>query len=199
MIDAASHYQMKLLNTEKNILYISTEGNITQGQMDVIKLLLSKQNINNITDQVTYIFDNDSNGYKYALKLDTFLKGQELPNIEGLPVEELKDKVLQLPNVELSVNSDWNDDLQASISKGQECEFQDAIKKNDFTRIAGLKDEGYIPSPEAINNLKRFAPALTMIAVQKIFGLPSDTPGLSNIKLAQSDSKELGLNIEKGI
>lgn len=129
MIDAASHYQMKLLNTEKNILYISTEGNITQGQMGVIKLLLSKQNINNITDQVTYIFDNDSNGYKYALKLDTFLKGQELPNIEGLPVEELKDKVLQLPNVELSVNSDWNDDLQASISKGKECEFQDAIKK----------------------------------------------------------------------
>ena len=83
--------------------------------MGVIKLLLSRQNINNITDQVTYIFDNDSNGYKYALKLDTFLKGQELPNIEGLPVEELKDKVLQLPNVELLVNSDWNDDLQASI------------------------------------------------------------------------------------
>lgn len=75
MIDAASHYQMKLPNTEKNILYISTEGNITQGQMDVIKLLLSKH-INNINDQVTYIFDNDSNGYKYALKLDTFLKGQ---------------------------------------------------------------------------------------------------------------------------
>ena len=36
-----------------------------------------------------------------------------------------------------------------------------------------------------------------MIAVQKIFGLPSDAPGLSNIKLAQSDSKELGLNTEK--
>jgi hypothetical protein len=199
MIDAASHYQMKLLNTEKNILYISTEGNITQGQMGVIKLLLSKQNINNITDQVTYIFDNDSNGYKYALKLDTFLKGQELPNIEGLPVEELKDKVLQLPNVELSVNSDWNDDLQASISKGKECEFQDAIKKNDFTRIAGLKDEGYIPSPKIIDELKGSAPAPTMIAVQKIFGLPSDAPGLSNIKLAQSDSKELGLNTEKSI
>ena len=120
---------------------------------------------------ISYIFDNDSNGYKYALKLDTFLKGQELPNIEGLPVEELKDKVLQLPNVELSVNSDWNDDLQASISKGKECEFQDAIKKNDFTRIAGLKDEGYIPSPKIIDELKKSAPAPTMIAVQKIFGL----------------------------
>ncbi|MCM1612121.1 MULTISPECIES: toprim domain-containing protein [Bacteroidaceae] len=197
MIDAASHYQMKLPNTEKNILYISTEGNITQGQMDVIKLLLSKH-INNINDQVTYIFDNDSNGYKYALKLDTFLKGQELPNIEGMPVEELKEKVLQLPNVDLSVNSDWNDDLQASISKGKEYEFLDAIKKNDFTRIAGLKDEGYFPSSEMINNLKRSAPVPTVIAVQKIFSLPSDAPGLSNIKLAQSDSKGI-LNIEKGI
>ena len=95
----------------------------------------------------------------YSLKLDTFLKGQELPNIEGLPVEELKDKVLQLPNVELSVHSDWNDDLQASISKGKKCEFQDAIKKNDFTRIAGLKDEGYIPS----RLVERFEGAITLI------------------------------------
>lgn len=32
-----------------------------------------------------------------------------------------------------------------------------------------------------------------------LFGLSSDAPGLSNIKLAQSDSKELGLNTEKSI
>jgi len=31
-----------------------------------------------------------------------------------------------------------------------------------------------------------------MIAVQKIFGLSSDAPGLSNIKLAQSDNVGLG-------
>ena len=86
-----------------------------------------------------------------------------------------------------------------SISNKKEYEFQEAIKTNDFTRIIGLKDEGYIPSPKIIDELKGSAPTPMMIAVQKIFGLPSDTPGLSNIKLAQSDSKELGLNIEKGI
>ena len=199
MIDAASHYQMTLPNTEKNILYISTEGNITQGQMDVIKLLLSKQNINNINDQVTYIFDNDSNGYKYTLKLDTFLKGQELPNIEGLPVEELKEKVLQLPNVDLSVNGDWNNDLQAFISKSKECEFQEAIKKNDFPRISSMKDEGYTPSLEIMNKLEESAPAPTLIAVQKIFGMPSATPGLSDIKLAQSNKPNLGLSTENKV
>ncbi len=71
-------------------------------------------------------------------------------------------------------------------------EFQIAVKKNDFARLSALKDEGYIPSPEVINNLKRSAPAPTMIAVQKIFGLSSDAPGLSNIKLAQSDNVGLG-------
>ena len=81
----------------------------------------------------------------------------------------------------------------------KEKDFFLAIKKNDFAQISFLKDEGYIPSPEAINNLKGSAPAPTMIAVQKIFGLPSDAPGLSNITLAQSDSKELGLNTEKSI
>ena len=70
--------------------------------------------------------------------------------------------------------------------------FSDSIKKNDFARIAGLKDEGYIPSPKIIDELKGSAPAPTMIAVQKIFGLPSDAPGLSNIKLAQSDNVGLG-------
>ena len=92
------------------------------------------------------------------------------------------------------------DDLKEMVDQYlKEKDFFLAIKKNDFTRIIELKDEGYIPSPEAINNLKESVPAGTIIAVQKIFGLPSDAPGLSNIKLAQSDSKELGLNIEKGI
>ena len=92
------------------------------------------------------------------------------------------------------------DDLKEMVDQYiKDKDFFLAIKKNDFAQISFLKDEGYIPSPEAINNLKGSAPAPTMIAVQKIFGLPSDAPGLSNIKLAQSDSKELGLNTEKSI
>ena len=92
------------------------------------------------------------------------------------------------------------DDLKEMVDQYlKEKDFFLAIKKNDFAQISFLKDEGYIPSPEAINILKGSAPAPTMIAVQKIFGLPSDAPGLSNIKLAQSDSKELGLNTEKSI
>lgn len=46
-----------------------------------------------------------------------------------MSAEELKDKVLQLPNVDLSINTDWNDDLQAFLSSKKENEFQEAIKK----------------------------------------------------------------------
>ena len=92
------------------------------------------------------------------------------------------------------------DDLKEMVDQYlKEKDFFLAIKKNDFAQISFLKDEVYIPSPEAINNLKGSAPVGTMIAVQKIFGLSSDAPGLSNIKLAQSNSKELGLNTEKSI
>jgi putative ribosome biogenesis GTPase RsgA len=38
-----------------------------------------------------------------------------------------------------------------------------------------------------------------MIAVQKIFGLLSDTPGLSDIKLAQNDRQTIGKNIEQAL
>ena len=85
------------------------------------------------------------------------------------------------------------DDLKEMVDQYlKEKDFFLAIKKNDFAQISFLKDEGYIHSPEAINNLKGSAPVGTMIAVQKIFGLPSDAPGLSNIKLAQSDNVGLG-------
>lgn len=78
-----------------------------------------------------------------------------------------------------------------SIPYKKESEFQEAIKKNDFSRLAELKDKGFVPSPEAIKELKGSAPASTMIAVQKIFDLPGDLPGLDSIKLAKSDNQEL--------
>lgn len=89
------------------------------------------------------------------------------------------------------------DDLKEMVDQYlKEKDFFLAIKKNDFAQISFLKDEGYIPSPEAINNLKASAPAPTLIAVQKIFDLPSATPGLSDIKLAQSNKPNIGLNTE---
>lgn len=69
--------------------------------------------------------------------------------------------------------------------------FSDSIGKKDFTRIIALKDEGYTPSSKIMNELKGSAPVSTMIAVQKIFDLPSDLPGLDSIKLAKNDSQEL--------
>lgn len=71
-------------------------------------------------------------------------------------------------------------------------EFQEAVRNSDFARLSALKDEGFIPSPEAIQSLKESIPAQTMIAVQKIFGLPSDAPELSDIKLTQSENVRLG-------
>lgn len=65
-------------------------------------------------------------------------------------------------------------------------EFQEAIKSNDFLKLVKLKNEGFIPSSEAIKSLKDSVPAQTMIAVQKIFNLPLEPSGLEHLKLAQS-------------
>lgn len=187
MIDNASHYQIKYLNDNKNVLYISTEGNITQGQIELIHLLLttqiSKNNINSI-NQVIYIFDNDPNGHRYALKLDGYLKEQKIPDIENLSTEELREKVIQLPNIDLSTNSDWNDDLQIIQLKEKEIKFQEAIKKNDFSMLIKLKDEGFQPSTELFKSLGS-VDNNTMIAVQKIYELKQETSYLET--LVQSD------------
>ncbi|MBS6693168.1 MAG: hypothetical protein KH312_16405, partial [Bacteroides eggerthii] len=62
-----------------------------------------------------------------------------------------------------------------------------------------LKDEGFMPSPEAIKSIKESVPAQTMIAIQKIFSLPMELNGLENIKLAQSDSLTTGKNMEQSL
>lgn len=182
MIDNASHFQIKNFDSTKNILYISTEGSMTVGQMEVIKLLVDHHNIK--PENLISIFDNDKQGYKYAIKLDDFLKGRQPSDIENMSMEQLKEKISSLPNIDLPENKDWNDDLKIIHLKEKESEFQEAIKKNDFAQLTDLRDKGYIPSSEAISAMNGFAPVQTIIAVQKIFDLKQDT---INPELAQSD------------
>lgn len=200
MIDNASHYQIKLLNSDKNILYISTEGNITQGQIELIHQLLLHQKINDITNQVKYIFDNDHNGYKYALKLDGFLKEQKIPEIEQLSTDELKILVNQLPNKELPILIDWNEDLQTSIQATNEKNFFEAINNKEYSRLINLQEKGFKPSAEAIKLIEQTTPYEAMIAVKKIFAVYGDTKTqLKNDKTNDVNSKSCDKNIEWSI
>ena len=183
MIDNASHFQIKNLKSTKNILYISAEGNMTTGQMELIKLLLNHHNIK--SENLFYIFDNDKQGYKYTIKLDDYLNNKQPSDIENMSVEQLKEKVFSLPNIDFSVNKDWNDDLKAILLKEKETEFQEAIKKNDFSSLSELKDQGYQPSKELLQSLDAI-PDNTMVAVQKIFSLKDEIS--KSITLAQNDT-----------
>lgn len=169
MIDNASHFQIKNFNTPKNILYVSTEGSLTVGQMEVIKLLLDHNNIK--TENLISIFDNDKQGYKYAIKLYEFLNDKQPSDIENMSIEQLKEKVTLLPNIDLSKSKDWNDDLQIIQQKEKETIFQEAIKKNDYSLLANLKNEGYIPSPQIIKGLEGNISEKTIIVLQKLFDL----------------------------
>lgn len=177
MIDNASHFQIKNLNTPKNILYVSTEGNMTVGQMEVIKLILDHHNIK--LENLISIFDNDKQGYKYAIKLDDFLNNRQASDIENMTIEQLKEKISLLTNIELPENKDWNDDLQIMQQKNKDTEFQEAIKKNDYFQLSKLKDEGYQPSKEVLQSLGSI-PDYTMVAIQKIFDLKEE---ISNVTI----------------
>lgn len=176
MIDNASHFQIKNLNSNKNILYVSTEGNMTQKQMELIKRIVDHNNIK--PENVIYIFDNDKQGYKYAIKLDDFLNGKKPADIENMSIEQLKEKVSSLSNIDLPVSKDWNDDLKIIHLREKENIFKEAIKKNDFPILVNLRDKGYMPSLEMINIIKGTASIQTLIAVQKIFNIKEEIPHL---------------------
>lgn len=197
MIDCISHYEMKNLNDPRNFLYISTEGNLTQGQMELIKKLIEHQQVKNVTT----IFDNDKNGYKYTLKLDGFLKGNiSGEDIESMSTEELKKKVDLLPNVELSINSDWNDDLKEIVLQKREKEFQEALKRNDFAYLIEIKKENFLPLQKILTLVNNIAlPEETLIAVQKIFNLEPNMPGEKELKPIKNEDSSLSLERENGL
>lgn len=76
--------------------------------------------------------------------------------------------------------------------------FLDAIKKDDFTQLVKLNDEGYIPSSEVISAMNGFAPVQTIIAVQKIFDLKNEIDEF-NIRLLKDDNIKLNNNKNKDL
>ena len=81
----------------------------TEGQMKLLRLILDKNQVKELRS----IFDNDKQGYKNTLWLHRHFYG-DTTDIESLSENELRDKVHELKNVELSENKDWNDDLKVS-------------------------------------------------------------------------------------
>lgn len=107
MIDCASHYQLKNNKTGNNIIYISTEGTLTEGQMKLLRKLIDHNNIKNITT----IFDNDRQGYSYTIRLSHFLQGKPAPDLTGSSTEILKETISAMGNADVPQTKDWNDDL----------------------------------------------------------------------------------------
>lgn len=173
MIDCISHYEIKHLNDTRNLLYISSEGNLTEGQMEQIKKIIIHNNVPNIST----IFDNDPSGYRFTLRLNRFLAGESFDDIESMSVEELRKEVNMLPNVELSINNDWNDDIKALVLQKKENEFKEALKNNDYNYLIEIKKENFIPPENIIKIVNRaILSEQTLIAVRKIFELKFDNP-----------------------
>lgn len=86
--------------------------------------------------------------------------------------------------------------LKQMLSQGDK-DFQNAIALNDFSKISKLQEQGYVPSPEMIRKLEGVVPVYTMIAIEKIFGLPPTTDEPSQIHLTHSSKGEHGNSIDK--
>lgn len=108
IIDCISHYQLCHSNTGLNLVYVSTEGTLTEGQMQLLRIIISKNEVKSLKT----IFDNDKQGYKYTLWLDNNLRGM-LHDVENMESEELKSMAYQVRNTEFPQRKDWNDDLKA--------------------------------------------------------------------------------------
>lgn len=106
MVDCSSHYQLKNQNNPSNILYASTEGTLTEGQMLLLRKLMGIQSVKLLIP----IFDNDKNGHKYTIWLSDFLHGVKT-DMTNMSEEAIKDIAFNIPNVDFPLEKDWNDVL----------------------------------------------------------------------------------------
>lgn len=67
-------------------------------------------------------------------------------------------------------------------------EFIEAITQNDYSRMITMKEQGYTPKLRVIEELEERISSQAIIAIKKIFELPIETPGLSNIQQMQSNA-----------
>lgn len=163
MIDNVSHFQLNKLNTNENIVYISSEGNLTLGQLGLISTLLEKRNINTIVP----LFDNDLCGYKYTLRLHQYLtsgsenKSEEFKelDVDSLSPEDLEKMAKKVPNAEFPILKDWNEDLVIANIKAntftQNIDFLNAVRLEDNNTLLRLKNEEYYLCPELIEFLRK--------------------------------------------
>lgn len=112
IIDCISHYQLCHKDTSLNLVYVSTEGTLTEGQMQLLRIIISKNEVKSLRT----IFDNDKQGYKYTLWLDNNLRGMQ-HDVEQMDSEVLKNTAYQVQNTEFPHKKDWNDDLKAATTE----------------------------------------------------------------------------------
>lgn len=106
IIDCISHYQLHHEQTPRNLVYLSSEGTLTEGQMNLLQVILER----NAIQEIRTIFDNDRQGYKYTLWMyNRFFNGRE--DVENLSEEAMSQKVSSLSFVDLPNQKDWNEDL----------------------------------------------------------------------------------------
>lgn len=107
IIDCISHYQMHHTGSSMNLVYVSTEGTLTEGQMKLVRIIFEKNEVKALHS----IFDRDKQGYKYTLWLDNYLYGKK-HEVESMDTSDMEKTVKELKWVELPEEKDWNDELK---------------------------------------------------------------------------------------
>lgn len=98
-------------------------------------------------------------------------------------IPKLSDETLIQPKLADLINFDSGDKydsilqheivkLRGILPESHIIEFKEALVDNDFIKISALKEEGYVPSQDLINDLKSGGtPQYALIAVKRIFDL----------------------------
>ena len=90
IIDCISHYQLCHTNTSLNLVYVSTEGTLTEGQMQLLRIILSKNEVSHFI--LSSIMTSRATNTRYGLTIN--LRGMQ-HDVEQMDNDELKKQLIR--------------------------------------------------------------------------------------------------------
>ena len=148
-------------------------------------------------EYLSYLKDeNPDKNYNYDLEARIRLKAGDMLEKEGIIAKGTTEKELKEEGFKVEkIREQYQEKVTGKdpvLDRDLDKELREAVVKNDYEKMASLKEEGYKPSEEVIRGLGQDTKIdqTQAIVIEKLFGMKPEVQKAEEVTQAKEESKE---------
>lgn len=154
-------------------------------------------------EYLSYLKDeNPDKSYNYDLEARIRLKAGDLLEKEGIIAKGTTEKDLKEEGFKVEkIREQYQEKVTGKDpvpDRDLEKELREAVAKNDYEKMASLKEEGYKPSEEVIRGLGQDTKIdqTQAIVIEKLFGMKPEVQKAEEVTQAKEESKDAKVELD---